>query len=105
MDEAAAREMFETALTTQEPCFGRFFLARFLGLGGLLGRWNGGERRSKCLGGLRLRVVGVGGLSLRQLLRGLGQLLLRLTQLLLYTPRGVCLGLGHGRLCGLSCRL
>lgn len=31
MDEAAAREMFETALATQEPAFGSFFLAKFLG--------------------------------------------------------------------------
>ena len=31
MDETAARRMFETALATQEPAFGRFFLARFLG--------------------------------------------------------------------------
>ncbi len=31
MDDAAAREMFETALATQEPAFGRFFLAKFLG--------------------------------------------------------------------------
>lgn len=31
MDEKAAREMFETALATQEPAFGKFFLARFLG--------------------------------------------------------------------------
>jgi uncharacterized protein (TIGR00369 family) len=31
MDDAKAREMFETALATQEPAFGRFFLAKFLG--------------------------------------------------------------------------
>ena len=31
MDDAAAREMFETALAAQEPAFGKFFLARFLG--------------------------------------------------------------------------
>lgn len=31
MDEDAAREMFETALATQEPAFGTFFLVRFLG--------------------------------------------------------------------------
>jgi uncharacterized protein (TIGR00369 family) len=31
MDTAAARAIFETALATQEPAFGRFFMARFLG--------------------------------------------------------------------------
>lgn len=31
MDVATTREMFETALATQEPAFGKFFLARFLG--------------------------------------------------------------------------
>ena len=31
MDEAAAREAFERAIATQEPEFGRFFLARFYG--------------------------------------------------------------------------
>lgn len=31
MDDKVAREMFEAALTTQEPEFGRFFLAKFLG--------------------------------------------------------------------------
>lgn len=31
MDEPAIREIFETALATQEPAFGKFFLARFLG--------------------------------------------------------------------------
>ena len=32
MDEAAARAVFEQALATQEPEFGRFFVARFLEL-------------------------------------------------------------------------
>jgi uncharacterized protein (TIGR00369 family) len=31
MDEVAARRIFEEALATQEPAFGKFFLARFLG--------------------------------------------------------------------------
>ncbi len=31
MDEKAAREAFEHALATQEPAFGTFFLAKFLG--------------------------------------------------------------------------
>lgn len=31
MDEATARQMFESALAAQEPTFGKFFLARFLG--------------------------------------------------------------------------
>lgn len=32
MDEIAARRAFETALETQQPCFEKFFLARFFGL-------------------------------------------------------------------------
>lgn len=31
MDESAAREIFEHAISTQEPAFGTFFLAKFLG--------------------------------------------------------------------------
>ncbi|MBM9595912.1 PaaI family thioesterase [Roseitranquillus sediminis] len=31
MDDAAVRAIFEDALATQEPAFGRFFLAKFLG--------------------------------------------------------------------------
>ncbi len=31
MDDDAARAIFEDALATQEPVFGRFFLAKFLG--------------------------------------------------------------------------
>jgi len=31
MDDQAAREIFERAIATQEPAFGTFFLAKFLG--------------------------------------------------------------------------
>lgn len=33
MDETTAREIFEHAIATQEPAFGTFFFAKFLGFG------------------------------------------------------------------------